>query len=153
LVALSLVATQCGTSPSEEEVQKRAQSATLILLRQAFENASEEHDLGLLEEVAFAQARAGDVPSALQTIQSAGNVEWRARRFADLSKAMSASGNIDGAIQVASAIDASSPVKNEALSEIAQAQANAGDINSAIKTSGGLSGYLRVDVLRAVALR
>lgn len=99
------------------------------------------------------RARAGDVSSALQTIQSAGSVEWRGHRFADVSKTLSAGGDIDGAIQVLSAIDASSSVKKEVVSEIAQAQANAGEISSAIKTAGELSGYLRADVLQAIALR
>jgi hypothetical protein len=153
LVALSLVATQCGTSPSEGEVEKRAQSPAPILLKLAFERASEEHDLDLLTMVALVQAHTGDVSSALRTIQSAASVDWRLHRFADLSKTLSAKGDIDGALQVASAIDASSSVKKEVLSEIAQAQANAGEISNAIKTAGELSGYLRADVLQAIALR
>ena len=152
-IGLSLVATQCGTSPSEEEVQRRAQSTTHILLQEAFEKANQEHNLDLLERVAFAQARTGDVSSALQTMQSAGGDGFRARRFADISKELSARGDIDGAIQVASAIDAGSSDKKEALSDIAQAQANMGEIDEALRTSGELSGYLRADVLQAVALR
>lgn len=152
-VALSLVAAQCGTSPSEQKVQKRAQSPAPILLQLAFEKAREEHDLDLLEKVAFVQAHAGDVSSALQTIQSASSVEWRSHRFADLSNTLSARGDIAGAIQVASAIDATSSVKKETLSEIGQAQANVGEISSALRTAGELSGYLKADILEAVALR
>jgi hypothetical protein len=152
-VGLSLAPTQCGTSPSEEEVQKRAQSTTHILLQEAFEKANQAHNLDLLERVALAQARTGDVFSARRTIQSAGGDGFRARRFVDMSKELSARGDIDGAIQVTSAIDAGSSAKKEALSDIAQAQANAGEIGDALRTSGELSGYLRADVLQAVALR
>src|SRR5260221_8410225 len=153
LIAVTLSAIQCGTSHSEEQVQKRAQSPAPILLQQAFEKASEEHDLDLLEQVALVQARMGDISSALRTIGSAKLVGWRDRRFADLSKALSARGDIAGAIKVASAIDASSWSKKETLSEIGQAQANAGDISNATKTAGELPGYLRADVLQAIALR
>jgi tetratricopeptide (TPR) repeat protein len=91
-----------------------------------------------LEEIAKAQAQAGDIEEAKKTAEEVDGV-YKSSALSQIAAAQAQAGDIEEAKKTAEEVDG--VYKSSALSQIAAAQAQAGDIEGAKKTAEEIGGY------------
>ncbi len=101
---------------------------------------------------AEAQAQIGDVPGALKTAVSVGNLRGKAEALRNIALVQAKGGDAKGALDTAGTI-ADEKIKAQALRGIAAARAEAGDRDGALQTAAGIRDpYLKAGTLRRIAV-
>ncbi len=101
---------------------------------------------------AEAQAHIGDVPGALKTAVSVGNLRGKAEAFRNIALVQTKGGDLKGALDTADTI-ADEKIKAQTLRGIAAARAEAGDREGALQTAAGIRDpYLKAAALRKIAV-
>jgi len=101
---------------------------------------------------AEAQAHIGDVPGALKTAVSVGNLRGKAEALRNISLVQVKGGDLKGALETADTI-ADEKIKAQALRGIAAARAEAGDRDGALQTAAGIRDpYLKAGAFRKIAV-
>ena len=101
---------------------------------------------------AEAQAQIGDVPGALKTAVSVGNLRGKAEALRNIALVQAKGGDAKGALDTADTI-ADEKIKAQALRGIAAARAEAGDREGALQTAAGIRDpYLKAGAFRKIAV-
>jgi len=101
---------------------------------------------------AEAQARIGDVPSALKTAASVGSLRGKAEALRNIALVQAKSGDFTGALGTADTI-ADEKMKAQALRGIAGLYAEKGDRDGALRIVAGIRDpYLKAGALRTIAI-
>ena len=101
---------------------------------------------------AEAQAKIGNVPGALKTAVSVGNLRGKAEALRNIALVQAKGGDLKGALETAETI-ADEKIKAQALRSIAAARAEAGDREGALQTAAGIRDpYLRAGAFRKIAV-
>ena len=101
---------------------------------------------------AEAQAQIGDVPGALKTAVSVGNLRGKAEALRNIVLVQAKDGDVKGALETAGAI-ADEKIKAQALRGIAVARAEKGDRDGALQIAAGIRDpYLKAGAVRRIAV-
>ena len=101
---------------------------------------------------AEAQAQIGDVPGALKTAVSVGNLHGKAEALRNIALVQAKGGDVKGARETAETIT-DEKIKAQAFRNIAMAQAEKGDRDGALHTAAGIRDpYLKAAAFRKIAV-
>ena len=114
---------------------KEARNAFSAALSAARSGNYRNYQKTILQDIAMAQAEAGDIASALSTAQSIDDAKVRNDALQGIASALAKSGNVSGALNAAQNIDRATRAWWVALQDITLAQAKSGDIDGALATA------------------
>jgi tetratricopeptide (TPR) repeat protein len=135
---------------AEDQAKFGYRAEAAAALDEALRRASASKDFAtkvrLLQDVAVAKAKLGQVEEALKIAQSIQNTLVRESALAGIAEVQAQAGAIDGALQTLAAVE-EGETRDYALEEIALAQAKAGDFAAALQNAASVGRRLQIYVL------